>query len=59
MTAYTENVPVDGVGSVPFKLDGKGATMTFTKDGKGVQDFGDGTNFVGDASRSRHAAPST
>ncbi len=47
MTAYTESVPVDGVGSVPFKLDGKGATMTFTKDGKGVQDFGDGTNFVG------------
>jgi len=52
MTAYTEQVPVDGVGNVPFKLDGKGATLTFSKDGKGVQDFGDGTNFVGAVSSS-------
>jgi hypothetical protein len=52
MTAYTEQVPVDGVGNVPFKLDGKGATLTFSKDGKGVQDFGDGTNFVGAVSAS-------
>jgi hypothetical protein len=52
MTAYTEQVPVDGVGNVPFKLDGKGATLTFSKDGKGVQDFGDGTNFVGSVSTS-------
>jgi hypothetical protein len=47
MTSYTEQVPVEGVGNVPFKLDGKGAVLTFSKDGKGVQDFGDGTNFVG------------
>jgi len=48
MTSYTEDVPVPQVGTVPFALDGKGATMKFGKDGKGVQDFGTGTNFKGD-----------
>jgi hypothetical protein len=49
MTSYSENVPVPNVGTVPFKLQGKGAVMTFGADGKGKQDYGSGTNFAGDA----------
>jgi hypothetical protein len=48
LTSYREDVSVPQVGPVPFSLDGKGATMKFNKEGKGVQDFGDGTEFTGD-----------
>src|SRR5262249_44827817 len=51
-TSYTEEVPVPQVGPVPFSLTGKGATMKFGKDGKGVQDFGTGTNFTGNVTAS-------
>jgi hypothetical protein len=49
MTSYSENVPVPNVGTVPFKLKGTGAVLTFGADGKGKQDYGTGTNFAGDA----------
>ena len=48
MSAYSEDVPVAQVGAVKFTLNGKGATIKFTKDGKGTQDFGTGTVFSGD-----------
>ena len=56
MTSYREDVAVPEVGPVPFTLTGKGATMKFTKDGKGVQDFGDGTTFTGDVTVSGQSA---
>jgi hypothetical protein len=47
VTDYTEDVAVPEVGKVTFTDSGKGATLRFTKDGKGVQDFGTGTVFTG------------
>jgi hypothetical protein len=52
MTAYKESVAVPDVGPVPFTLDGKGATMRFSKDGKGAWEFGDGTNFKANVTQS-------
>jgi hypothetical protein len=46
MTSYNEDVPTQ-VGTVPLALAGKGAAMRFSKDGRGVQDFGTGTQFSG------------
>jgi hypothetical protein len=57
MTSYSEDVPVPNVGSVPFTLSGNGAKMTFGKDGKGIQDFGAGTNFVGNVTQAGTTVP--
>jgi hypothetical protein len=56
MTSYKEDVSIPEVGPVPFTLDGKGATMKFSKDGKGTQDFGDGTKFTGEVTVSGQSA---
>lgn len=47
VTDYSEDVSVPNVGPVKFTDSGKGATIKFGPDGKGVQDFGNGTDFVG------------
>jgi hypothetical protein len=52
MTSYTEDVPIQGVGEVPFSLVGKGPIVKFTKDGKGSQDFGSGVNYTGNVTQS-------
>ncbi|UWZ36767.1 hypothetical protein Drose_38265 [Dactylosporangium roseum] len=44
---YTEQVSMQGIGDVPFKLDANGAVLTFTADGKHTQTFKD-TRFSGD-----------
>jgi hypothetical protein len=59
MSNYTETIPVPDVGPVPFTLTGKGGTMTFGADGKGVQDYGSGTSFKGNVTVSGTAVPVT
>jgi hypothetical protein len=46
-TSYTEQVAMDGVGDVPFKLDKNGPVLTFNADGKHTQTYSAST-FVGD-----------
>src|SRR4029453_10640514 len=36
-TSYTEQVSMQGIGDVPFKLDKNGAILKFTADGKHTQ----------------------
>jgi hypothetical protein len=45
MNAYSEDVPVDGVGTVKFT--GQGAQVRLRADGTGVTDYGSGTTFTG------------
>jgi hypothetical protein len=51
-TSYTEDVPIQGVGAVPFSLVGKGPIVKFSKDGKGSQDYGSATNYSGNVTQS-------
>ncbi|UWP82737.1 hypothetical protein [Dactylosporangium fulvum] len=46
---YTEQVSMQGIGDVPFKLDKNGAVFTFTADGKHTQTYKE-TQFSGDPS---------
>jgi hypothetical protein len=59
MTTYSEDVPIQQVGTVPFKLSGQGATLTFDKDGKSVEDFGKGTKFTGNVTEAGSTVPVT
>jgi len=52
MTSYTEDVPIQGVGSVPFSLVGSGPIVKFSKEGKGSQEFGSGVNYSGNVTQS-------
>jgi len=46
-TSYTEQVSMQGIGDVPFKLDKNGAILKFTADGKHTQTYTN-TQFSGD-----------
>jgi hypothetical protein len=59
MTSYSEDVPIDQVGNVPFTLSGQGAKLTFDKDGKSVEDFGKGTVFTGNVTQAGTTVPVT
>jgi hypothetical protein len=59
MTSYSENVPIDQVGNVPFTLSGQGAKLTFGSDGKSVEDFGKGTVFTGKVTQAGATVPVT
>lgn len=59
MTSYSENVPIDQVGNVPFTLSGQGAKLTFDSNGKSVEDFGKGTVFTGNVTQAGATIPVT
>jgi hypothetical protein len=48
ITSHREDVAMDEVGKVTF-TGGEGAVLELSADGKGVQDYGDGTDFDGTA----------
>jgi len=59
MTSYSEDVPIDQVGNVPFTLSGQGAAFTFGAGGKSVEDFRSGTVFKGNVTQAGTTIPVT
>jgi hypothetical protein len=57
MTSYSENVPIDQVGNVPFTLSGPGSKFTFDSKGKVVEDYGSGTVFTGNVTQAGTTVP--